>query len=84
MDTTKLGEVAASLMERLAEEAERESDTLELGEIMVLAEVQGARQDAESGWTGIAFQCSDDRGWIQRGLLHAALAQSHLHEDDDE
>lgn len=69
MDTTKLGEVAAVLMERLALEADEED--MELGEVMIVAEVNG--KDEDDGWTGIAYRCSDDRTWVQCGLLHAAL-----------
>lgn len=67
MDTTKLGEVTAALMELI----DAENPDAELGEVMVLAEIQGT--DEEGGWTGIRWRCSDSRYWVQDGLLYAAL-----------
>lgn len=66
MDATPLGVVTAKLMEHLSED-----DSAELGEVLVLAEVLG--KDDEGDWTTIAWHCSDDRAWVQLGLMHAAL-----------
>ncbi len=83
MDTSKVGVVAAKLMEKLAEEAAQEEGQ-QVGEVMLLAEVRGV--DDDGPYTFIAFRCSDEREWVQRGILHAGL---ELHrqpsdlEDDD-
>jgi hypothetical protein len=69
MDTTKLGKIAAELMERLAKE-ERQDD--EIGAVAIVVETRGTRED-ESGYTVIQVECSDPRYWITRGLLQAGL-----------
>jgi hypothetical protein len=77
LDTTRLGQVAAELMQTLADGYEdSDFDKTELGEVMILAEVK--LEDEEGEWTNIAWRCSDDRQWVQRGLLHAALEQERL------
>ncbi len=82
MDTSTLGVVAANLMDDLAKDQAEIGDDQELGEVMLLAEVRG--QDAEGAYTYIRFRCSDEREWIQRGILHAALDQERQGSDDED
>lgn len=44
-----------------------------VGEVMLLAEIRG--EDDDGTYTYIRFRCSDEREWIQRGMMHAALEQ---------
>ena len=71
MDTRKLGAVAAELMEYIEK---REDETTEIGEVMILVELRGTHDDgSDQKWTTISTQCTDPRGWVQRGLLNEAL-----------
>lgn len=81
MDTSKLGVVAAQLMDQLAEEAE---DNECIGDVMVLAEIRG--NDDEGPYTFISWRCSDEREWVQRGMLHAGLDHKRVpvRSDEDE
>lgn len=86
MDTTRVGTVAAELMEGLAEGWEDHPHDVEIGEVLILVELRG--DDGDAGWTDVAFRCSDPRQWVQRGLLHAALSSDDVEplapdEDDD-
>lgn len=74
MDTTRLGETAAALMDLIDAE-----DGDELGVVMVLAEVKGTDDDGE--WTAIRWRCSDPRAWVQYGVLHEALRSKRLTDD---
>jgi hypothetical protein len=82
MDTSTLGVVAASLMDDLAEDQAEIRDEQELGVVMLLAEVRG--EDEDGSYTYIRFRGSDDREWIQRGILHAALDQEWKAAEEDE
>jgi hypothetical protein len=82
MDTSKVGIVAANLMDDLAKDQAEIGDDQTLGEIMLLAEVQG--EDEDGSYTYIRFRCSDDRQWVQRGMLHAVLEQDRVVDEDDE
>lgn len=75
MDASKLGIVAAALMDDLVSDAEH-LGAQELGEVLLMAEVRG--EDDGGGYTYIRFRCSDVREWVQRGLLHACLDQDRL------
>jgi hypothetical protein len=78
VDTTRLGQVAADLMDLLAEDAaDEEAAEMELGEVMILAEVKGRDEEGDD-WTSIRFRCSDPRFWVQRGMLSAALDGERL------
>jgi len=37
-----------------------------------------------SEWTYIAWRCSDRREWVQRGILHAALDQERVTDEDED
>jgi hypothetical protein len=78
MDTSRLGQVAADLMEAIDSE-----DGDELGVVLVLAEIKGS--DEHGDWTAIRWRCSDPRAWVQYGVLHAALDQDRVVDmgDDD-
>jgi hypothetical protein len=80
MDATRLGQVTADLMDHLNEDPPGES--AELGEVLVLAEVKVT--DPEGDWTYIAWRCSDERAWVQLGLMHAALDQEREVGDEDD
>jgi hypothetical protein len=83
MDTSKLGVVAANLMDDLTKDQAEIGDEQELGVVMLLAEVRGEDEDGTS-YTYIRFRGSDDREWIQRGILHAALDQERVAGDEEE
>lgn len=82
MDVSKLGVVAADLMEYLARDQEEMGDEQTLGEVMLLAEIRGTDEDGT--YTYIRYRCSDDRVWVQRGIMHAALEQDCQPDEDDE
>jgi hypothetical protein len=71
MDTTRLGHVAADLMDHIAEEYGA-TDGVTLGIVAVIAEVDLPDSDGEPGWTTVQYRCSDARRWIQAGLFDAA------------
>lgn len=60
LDTTRLGRVAAEMMESLAESYAEED--VEMGEVVLAVEIRSG------GWSGIAYRCTDPRNWVQRGL----------------
>jgi hypothetical protein len=65
-------------MDLLAEDAaDEEAAEMELGEVMILAEVKGRDEEGDD-WTAIRFRCSDPRFWVQRGMLSAALDGERL------
>jgi hypothetical protein len=65
LDLTRLGELAAELMEALEDEHGEEA---RLGVVAVVVEVTGADDE----WTAVQYRCSDPRRWIQSGLFAAA------------
>jgi hypothetical protein len=74
MDTTKVGRVAADLMESMAQRYGEEE--VEVGEVLVVVELShppGAETDFEES-TQVVYRCSDSRGWVQRGLLEEAAS----------
>ena len=68
MDTTELGNIAAEMMEALAEDF---GDGAELGVVMVVAEVVDDT-DPDDQLNTIVGRCSDGREWVQTGLLQTA------------
>lgn len=80
IDTSKLGIVAANLMDDLVKDQAEAGDDQTLGEVMLLAEIQG--EDEDGPYTYLRFRCSDDREWVQRGMLHSALDQERLGDED--
>lgn len=76
IDLGKVGLVAANLMDDLMADQEEIDHDQEIGEVMLIAEVRGA--DADGTYTYIRFRCSDDREWVQRGLLHAGLDEERV------
>lgn len=71
LDTTRVGQVAAELMEAIADE-HGDAD-VEIGEVAVVVEVGTTDDaDADEGWTTVNCRCSDHRRWVQAGLLDAA------------
>lgn len=72
-DTTRLGQVAAELMERLAEDHE-DTENARVGVVALVVEIDG-ETDGE-GATWIEYRCSDSRRWIQAGLFDRAKAAS--------
>jgi hypothetical protein len=84
VDAGKVGVAAAQLMDDLVADQGEIGDDQTIGEVMLLAEVRGT--DETGDYTYIRFRCSDDREWVQRGLLHACLDQDGervVDEDDD-
>jgi hypothetical protein len=82
IDASKVGVVAAQLMEDLENDQAEIADEQTIGEVMLLAEVRG--EDEDGSYTYIRFRCSDGREWVQRGMLHAALEQERWLAKDDE
>jgi hypothetical protein len=72
MDATSVGQLAADLMERIADEY---PDECEVGVVALVLEVDiPPSDDEEEGSTEITYRCSDGRKWIQAGLFHRAVA----------
>ena len=65
MDTQRLGQVAALLMERIA--SRYAGEDWHVGDVIVVVEID-SKDD-----TVIETECSDEREWVQNGLLRAAL-----------
>lgn len=85
LDASKVGVAAAQLMEDLETEQAEAGDQQTIGEVMLLAEVRG--EDENGAYTYIRFRSTDDRNWVQRGMLHAALELEYapdLNEDDED
>lgn len=74
----KVGEVAAKLMDAL------DNSTVEIGEVMLLVERRWKDDDGEC--TDIYFRCTDERNWVQRGMLSFCLdgMREPYEEADDE
>lgn len=86
IDAGNVGIIAASLMDDLVADQQAAGHDQEIGEVMLLVEVRG--KDDDGGYTYIKFRCSDERDWVQRGLLHACLDQDKavdvdVDEDED-
>jgi hypothetical protein len=72
VDTSRVGLLAAELMESIAEE---HGDDVELGVVAVVVEIDiPPSTDEEYGATLIEMRCSDKRRWIQAGLFERAKA----------
>ena len=69
IDTSNLGVVSAELMDFLGELG---GGKAVLGEVLVLAEVEVTDDDGDS-YTNLIWRCSDNRSWIQTGLMQAAI-----------
>lgn len=65
LDTTKLGEIAAGMMERLAESYE--DHDVEVGTVALIVEI------SSGDWTAVTYRCSDNRSWVQRGLMNEGV-----------
>lgn len=66
MDTSKVGQVAAGLMERIADDYDGEG--LEVGTVMLIVELEDGNR------VGICTRCSDSRDWVKLGLIEAVGA----------
>jgi hypothetical protein len=78
----KVGVLAAQLMEKVEADSEPTEDE-HVGEVMLLVEMRGTDEDGP--YTYIEWRCSDEREWVQRGILHAGLDQErrgHPAEED--
>jgi hypothetical protein len=85
IDASKVGISAAQLMEDLERDQTEIGEKQTVGDVMLLAEVRG--EDEDGTYTYIRYRCTDDRQWIQRGMLHAALEQDSrpdFGEDDED
>jgi hypothetical protein len=81
IDASKVGVTAAQLMEDLEKDQAEIGDEQTVGEVMLLAEVRG--EDEDGSYTYIRYRCIDERQWVQRGMLHAALEQDCRTDDED-
>ena len=79
MDTTPVGHIAAELMEEIAE---RYDDApVVIGEVMLIVEVKADPSADSNEFVGdfedfaatIEDSCTDDRVWVQMGLLSAIM-----------
>lgn len=66
MDTSKVGHVAAGLMEKIA--TEHADGGLRVGTVMLIVELEDEAQ------TGIVTRCSNPRDWVKLGLVEAVAA----------
>jgi hypothetical protein len=64
LDTTKLGQLAAELMDSLAE-AYEDDEGAEIGTVAIVVEIEGP------GWTGVDYRSTDQRRWVQEGFFDA-------------
>jgi len=70
-------------MEDLEKDQAELDEEQTIGEVMLLAEVRG--EDEDGIYTYIRYRCTDDRQWVQRGMLHASLEQDcELSFDEDD
>jgi hypothetical protein len=82
VDPKKLGETAAVMMDELDIDGEIE-------EVLIIVAIRPTNQD-EHGEAHIRIKCSNDRGYVQSGLLRAASVISEMgweapdDEEDDE
>jgi hypothetical protein len=76
----KIGTTAAKLMDSI----ESEGEDVEIGEVMLLVECRYKHDDDE--YSGIDFRCTDERVWVQHGMLHFALnaVRQSYESDNDE
>lgn len=66
MDTSKVGHVAASLMEDVAE---KHGGDVEIGAVMMIVALEN-----DDSW-GIETRCSDQRDWVKLGLVESVAAE---------
>ena len=70
MDTTRVGTIAAELMENISE---KYGEDATLGVVAVVVELDvPASDENEHGETHIVYRCSEPRRWIQAGLFERA------------
>jgi hypothetical protein len=84
IDTSVVGTLAAEFMERIEGEY---GEGATIGISMVVAEVTiPGVDDDDPGSTEILYRSTDDRGWVQNGLLVAARRAvfSATQPDEDE
>lgn len=65
LDTTRLGEIAANMMESLAESYE--THDVSVGEVALIVEIRSG------DWTAVTYRCTDERAWVQRGLIRQGI-----------
>lgn len=84
LDTTKLTEEIFVLVDRLREDF-RGSD-MRVGTIGLIVELNGPLPEGqgEGEYTSIRYKCSDDRVWVQSGLVGAAYRLINSIEGDVE
>ena len=71
LDAARMARFAAESIDQL-EELMKDDPGAELGEILIVAEIKNITMDSDTG-TAVRFACTDDRFWVQRGLLESAL-----------
>lgn len=76
IDTSEVGIVAARLMDDI--ETEHADEDLSIGVVMLIVELCGQEE------TLIRYRCSDERLWIQRGLLAEAGRVTEVVEDAED
>lgn len=76
VDTTTIGQVTAELMDTI--DRDYPDDDVTVRTVIVVAELHTPES------TFVMYRCSDERTWIQRGLLAEALEASRRPADDDE
>ncbi len=86
IDTTKLGKLAAEMMDRIADEYGDKVE--EIGVCAVVVEIDVEEEEGD-GYTEVLYRCTDGRRWIQKGLFDAARravfdSDKRPDEDDDE
>lgn len=84
IDGTKIGRIAAEVMERVENEKPDDGEELSIGTVAVIVEVLADEEDGP-GWSWISYRCSDVRPWVQAGLFGAATRavwKGHVAEGD--
>lgn len=86
METRKVGILAAKLMEEIAQKYE--DGPCVIGEVMLVVEIKADPEKSIEDWEGSEFEdfaatvetrCTDDRVWVQMGLLNFASEGQKLY-----
>lgn len=65
------------LLDHLDEDEDYQLDTAQLGVVAIVCEIEYPdADDANEMRTGVTYWCSDDRRFVQHGLLHVAATEA--------
>ena len=78
LDASKMAKFAASAIDDITSLEDYEH--AELGDIVIIAEIKNIPIDGDISnlGTAVRYSCTDDRWWVARGLLEAALDSNKM------